>query len=214
MRLPEPPLLLITDRSQARVPLADVLAAVFAAGCRWASVREKDLPAEEQISLAQELLPLARKSAARLTVHGNPILARTAQVDGAHLSTGGDVAAARRVLGEGALIGISVHAAAETAAFATDPPDYLIAGPAFAPASKPGYGPALGVAGIAAIASRSPIPVLAIGGIDPSNVGEVIGAGASGIAVMGGVMRATDPGHEIRELLVALAEARAQPRAR
>ena len=44
MRLPDPPLLLVTDRAQARRALAEVVAAVFAGGCRWVSLREKDLP--------------------------------------------------------------------------------------------------------------------------------------------------------------------------
>ena len=49
MRLPHPPLLLVTDRRQARKPLVEVVAAALAAGCRWVSVREKDLPEDDQI---------------------------------------------------------------------------------------------------------------------------------------------------------------------
>jgi len=52
VRLPEPPLLLVTDRKQAVAPLANILEAAFAAGCRWASLREKGLSAPEQVALA------------------------------------------------------------------------------------------------------------------------------------------------------------------
>src|SRR5262249_54340974 len=57
-RIPQPPLLLVTDRRQARGPLEAVVAAALSAGCRWVSVREKDLPADQQILLARSLLPL------------------------------------------------------------------------------------------------------------------------------------------------------------
>ena len=209
MRLPDPPLLLITDRTQARKPLADILGAAFAAGCRWASVREKDLPIADQIALAQSLLPIARQFGARLTLHGDPAATRSAGVDGANLAAGGDSAAARTMLGPEALIGLSVHTPAEAASVTSV--DYIIAGPAYETASKPGYGPALNAAGISAIAKRSPVPVIAVGGIAANNLSEIMNAGAAGIAVMGGIMRAEEPAAEMRDLLAVL---RAQPRPR
>ena len=106
-------LLLVTDRKQAARSLAGILGDAFAAGCRWASLREKDLPAEEQVQLARDLLALARRFGARLTLHGDPNLAFAAGVDGVHLPAGGDVAAARAALGPDALIGISIHSVAE-----------------------------------------------------------------------------------------------------
>jgi len=76
LTLPDPPLLLITDRTQAQNPLADVVTAALAAGCRWVSIREKDLPAPDQIALAQQLLPIARQFGACLTLHGDRNIAR------------------------------------------------------------------------------------------------------------------------------------------
>ena len=213
MRLPEPPLLLITDRAQARRPLSDILDETFAAGCRWASLREKDLPLAEQIALAQSLKPLARKFNARLMLHGEASAARAAEVTGVHLRAGSDVAAARAVLGPDALIGLSIHSAADLGGLTTMP-DYVIAGPAFATASKPGYGPALGPGGLAAIVRLSPVPVLAVGGLAAGSVGDVVRAGAHGAAVMGGVMRAADVSQEIGGLLAAFNAARDQPRPR
>lgn len=205
MRLPSPPLLIVTDRRQVRAPLEDILATAFTAGCRWASLREKDLPASEQIALARALHRIAREHEALLTLHGTPELAHAAQVDGVHLAARSDAAAARRLLGPQALIGISVHAPAEAGALAPDAVDYLIAGPAFETASKPGYGPALGEAGIAAIAHAARMPVVAIGGIEADNLAAVLRAGATGIAVMGGVMRAADVRNAVADLLDALA---------
>src|SRR2546428_12977122 len=88
MKLPDPALLLITDRHQARLPLADIVRAALAAGCRWVSVREKDLSDDDQIALALTLLPIARRHGARLTLHGDAALAKACASDGVHLSAG------------------------------------------------------------------------------------------------------------------------------
>jgi thiamine-phosphate pyrophosphorylase len=204
VRLPVPPLLLVTDRSQALLPLADIVARACAGGCRWVSLREKDLPADEQIALARSLVPIAQRYGARLTLHGAADLARTAGLAGVHLAAAGDAAAARKILGPQALVGISIHSAAEAGLLDPRVVDYAIAGPAYLTASKPGYGPALGPDGLAGICRAAPVPVIAIGGIETENVGDVITAGAAGIAVMGSVMRAADPGRVIEDLLAAL----------
>lgn len=205
MRLPAPPLLLVTDRSQARLALEDIVAHACAGGCRWVSVREKDLATDEQIALTRRLAPMARRFGARLTLHGDPDLARTADFDGVHLSSDGNAAAARAILGPHALVGISVHGAAEVAALDPRTVDYAILGPAFLTASKPGYGPALGPDGLAAICRVARVPVIAIGGIEAENVGDVMKTGVAGVAVMGSVMRSAEPEETIENLLTALA---------
>ncbi len=141
-------------------------------------------------------------------MHGDAALARAAGLDGVHLSAHGDAAAARASLGPHALIGISIHSAAEAATLDPAVIDYAVAGPAFATASKPGYGPPLGPDGLAAICRAAPVPVVAIGGIEADNVSAIIAAGAAGIAVMGSVMRADDPGSVMEDLLAALATLR------
>jgi thiamine monophosphate synthase len=78
--------------------------------------------------------------------------------------------------------------------------DYAIAGPTFETPSKPGYGPEIGRKGVARIARAAPVPVLAIGGLNATRAAEVLAAGPVGIAVMGGVMRAADPGQVVRAL--------------
>jgi thiamine-phosphate pyrophosphorylase len=204
VRLPEPPLLLVTDRKQANAPLADILAAAFSAGCRWASLREKDLPVPEQVMLARSLVLLARQWNARLTVHGGVDIAVAAGADGVHLAAGGDVTGARPSLGQGALVGISIHSIAEARSLDPTVVDYAIVGPVFETPSKPGYGPALGTGGLRAIAAAARLPIIAIGGIAPERVAEIMAAGAAGVAVMGNVMRSSNPGDEVRALLAAL----------
>ncbi len=169
-------------------------------------IRERDLPAAELTELAGRLGALARAAGARMVLFGPPEAAVAAGLDAVHLRTGEDLAMARRVLGPGALVGVSVHDRAEAVAAARAGADYVLLGPAFPTASKPGYGPTLGPAGLAA-ATGLGLPVVAIGGIDAGNAGACLAAGAAGIAVMGGVMRAPDPGAAVRVLLAALDQA-------
>jgi thiamine-phosphate pyrophosphorylase len=214
LTLPDPPLLLITDRTQAQKPLADVVTAALAAGCRWVSVREKDLPAADQIALAQQLLPIARHFGACLTLHGDRNIARVCGLDGVHLPANADAARARADMGVRKLVGSSIHTLNEAQALDPSVVDYAIAGPAYASASKPGYGPAVGGPGLRALATAASVPVIAVGGIEPRFVADVIASGAAGIAVMGGVMRARDPRAQVAALLRALADAKIQPRGR
>src|SRR5882724_11688988 len=174
MKLPDPALLLVTDRHQARLPLADIVRAALSAGCRWVSVREKDLSDDDQIALALALLPIARRHGACLTLHGDAALAKACGSDGVHLSAGGDPVAARKMLGPVKLIGVSIHTVTEAEAIDRNVVDYAIAGPAFETPSKPGYGPEIGRKGLAEIARAAPVPVLAIGGLNVTRAAEVL----------------------------------------
>ena len=69
MRLPVPPLLVISDRRQALRPLEEIAEAAFAGGCRWFSLREKDLPPAERRALLGALMVLGRRNGATVTVH-------------------------------------------------------------------------------------------------------------------------------------------------
>ena len=131
MKLPEPPLLLITDRHQTRRTLVEVVAASLTSGCRWVSVREKDLPDTEQIALARMLAPMVWRHGGKLSLHGTPELAQAVKADGVHLPAGSDPQAARKLLGADKLIGVSIHSVGEAEAIDPASVDYAVAGPAF-----------------------------------------------------------------------------------
>jgi thiamine-phosphate pyrophosphorylase len=133
-------------------------------------------------------------------------------VDGVHLSAGSDPAAARDMLGRDKLIGVSLHSITEAESIDPAAVDYAIAGPAFETPSKPGYGPEIGRKGLSEIAAAARVPILAIGGLNATRAAEVLAVGPAGIAVMGGVMRAVDPGQEVRALLAIVASAQPRPR--
>ena len=198
--LPVPPLLVISDRRQARQPLQQVAEAAFAGGCRWFSLREKDLPPDERRALLGALVTLGRRFGAVVTAHEDIQAVAAVGADGVHLPSGGSPVAARARL-PGALIGASAHSADEAAALLRAGADYVTASPVFVTASKPGYGPALGLDGLARIVAQVPGDIVALGGITPENAGACLAAGARGIAVMGEVMRAADPQATVEHIL-------------
>ncbi|WP_448206268.1 thiamine phosphate synthase [Azospirillum sp. sgz302134] len=187
--LPTPPLLAITDRAQATLPLPDLAERLFAGGLRWLSLREKDLPRGEQAALARALVERARPWGATVTIHGDAALALEAGAAGVHLPDGGDPAEARRRLGPGALIGVSAHGLDGLVRTGQGGADYATISPVFPSASKPGYGPVLGLDGLRRLAAESPVPLVALGGVGAETAGACLKAGASGVAVMGPLMR-------------------------
>lgn len=193
MRLPEPPLLVISDRRQARRPLPDIAAAAFAGGCRWLSLREKDLEHRARVALLAELVALGKGFGATVTVHDDAAAALAAGAAGVHLPGGASPAAARAQLGPQALIGLSTHRDEEIERAAAEGADYVTVSPVFLSASKPGYGPALGLEGLARSVARARLPVIALGGIGGAEIVDCCRAGAAGVAIMGAVMIAPDP---------------------
>ena len=207
MKLPDPPLLVISDRRQASRPLIEIATAAFAGGCRWFSLREKDLQAAERRAVLAELVALGRRYDATIMAHDDIDSVEATDAAGLHLPGGSDVAAARRRLPQ-ALIGVSTHSAAEATAQLRAGADYVTLSPIFLTDSKSGYGPALGLDSLASIASAAPDPVVALGGIGPDNAAACLAAGARGIAVMGEVMRAADPEAAVRRLLKSMSDNR------
>jgi thiamine-phosphate pyrophosphorylase len=200
MNLPSPPLLVISDRGQAKRPLTEIAEAAFRGGCRWFSLREKDLPSAERRDLLRALVRLGSDYGATVCVHDDIEAAATAGAAGVHLPGGGDPAAARRLLPQ-RLIGVSAHSLHEAAAQIAAGADYVTLSPIFLTVSKPGYGPAVGLDALAQAARLCVGPVVALGGIDAANLTACLRAGARGIAVMGEVMRAADPEATVRRLV-------------
>ncbi len=204
--IPQPPLLVITDRTQARLPLETIAEAAFAAGCRWLSLREKDLSPDMRLALLRRLADIAARWGATIGVHGDLAAARAVPGCALHLGAGDDVAAAREALGPGRLIGLSAHGGDDLGGVAAD---YVTLSPIRLTVSKPGYGPALGMVGLARGAAGSAVPVVALGGIGAGDIAGCRAAGAAGVAMMGEVMRASEPGAVMRGLLVVwLSQAR------
>ena len=202
-----PPLLVLTDRAAAATrgwTLAEAVAAAVEAGARAVVFREKDLAPADRRSLGAEVVAVMPPDG-WLLVASDARLAADLGAAGVHLAAGDSWPEPRP-----AAVGRSCHDRAEVRAAAAEGVDYVTLSPVYPTSSKPGYGPALGHAGLAKIARASPVPVVAVGGMSAANIADAVAAGAAGIAVMGGVMRADDPAREVRALLDALNACRAK----
>jgi thiamine-phosphate pyrophosphorylase len=195
LTLPDPPILVITDRRMASQPLADVVEAALRGGCRWILLREPDLATDGLIDLGRTLQPLCRRHGSILSVSADGAAA-AALGAGLQLpqraARPGCIASARAALGAAVPIGISCHSREEADAAARLGADYITLSPVFLTDSKPGYGPALGTDRLSSLVAAVGVPVLGLGGITAENAAAVRRSGAAGIAVMGLIMRAPD----------------------
>jgi thiamine-phosphate diphosphorylase len=188
-------MVVLTDRRQAGGrSLTEVVAAAVAGGVRQVVLREKELARPERAELAARLRAILEPAGGRLIVAGPDPLGG----DAVHLAAA-DPAPAPEI----GFVGRSCHGPAEVDRLDTE--DYAFVSPVFPTATKPGYGPALGTAGLAALAARTVKPVFALGGIEtPDQAAACLAAGAAGIAVLGVVMRAADPAAVVAGLLAAV----------
>ncbi|MFL5538558.1 MAG: thiamine phosphate synthase [Longimicrobiaceae bacterium] len=188
--------------------IVDVVRAALRGGAPGIQLRGKEQPAREQVALARALLAETRAAGALLFVNDRLDVALAAGADGVHLGQDDlPVEAARRIVPAAFLVGISAETPELARAAERGGADYVGTGPVYATGSKADAGDAVGCGRVAAVAAAVRIPVVGIGGIDAANAGEVVAAGAAGVAVISAVMRAPDPEHATRELLRAVGPA-------
>jgi thiamine-phosphate pyrophosphorylase len=195
-----PRLMLVTDRHETGGrDLTEVVAAAVAGGVGLVQVRERDLSEAELGRLLHRILARLAGTPARILVNGHPELARALGV-GLHLPAAAAPLAGPRP----ALYGRAVHDEAEARRAHLEGVDYVVVGPVFPTASKPGH-PGAGVERLARLAAAvRPRPAFAIGGITAARVDSVRAAGAHGVAVLSAILAARDPASAAQALADAL----------
>ncbi|KIF70280.1 thiamine-phosphate pyrophosphorylase [Streptomyces sp. AcH 505] len=188
-------LYLCTDARTRQGDLPEFLDAVLSSGVDIVQLRDKGLEAAEELDHLQVFADACRRHGALLAVNDRADVAHAIGADVLHLGQGDlPVPAARAILGAEPLIGRSTHAESEAAAAAVEPGvDYFCTGPCWPTPTKPGrHAPGLGLVRYAA-GLGTDRPWFAIGGIDASNLDEVLAAGARRIVVVRAVTDADDP---------------------
>ena len=201
-------LYLITDRTASPRPPADVVEECLAAGLRAVQLREKDLPVREMLALADGLREATRRHGARLLVNDRADVALAAGADGVqrtHISL--PVSALRAITPAGFLVGASAHSEGEAREAVAQGADVVVFGPVYDTPSKRRYGPPQGLAALEAAARAVARPVLAVGGLTPERVPEVLAAGAAGVAVIRAIYAAPHPADATKAFLDALGRA-------
>ena len=180
----------VTDRRRLGLSveaLVDRAARAARDGVDVIQVRERDLPDGELVRLVRRVVAAVAGTATRVLVNDRTDVAIASRAHGVHLR--GDSVPASRVRAiapQGFTIGRSVHSAEEIdAAIAAGGSDYLLFGTVFASAGKPSGHPVAGLGALADACRRSPLPVIAIGGIDAARLDDIARTGAAGFAGVG-----------------------------
>jgi thiamine-phosphate pyrophosphorylase len=154
------------------------------------------------IRVASRLHEITRAAGVPLIINDRLDVALAVDAEGAHVGQEDMPAAmARRIIGHGKLLGVSVKIVEEASRAVRDGADYLGAGDIFGTRSKRDAGEAIGLEMLKKITESVSIPVVGIGGITKANAGSVIESGADGIAVISAIFGKPDPEKEARELL-------------
>lgn len=189
-----------------RPDLSSFLASCIRGGVDIVQLREKHLEARPLVERAREAAAVCQDHGVPFLLNDRPDLALEAGADGVHVGQDdASPALARRILGGGALVGLSTHAPAELEASRDEPVDYVSVGPVVETPTKPGR-PGTGLAYLRSAARLATVPFFVTGGVNPQSVGRLAEAGARRFVVVRHLTTSPDPGRAARELRRAIDE--------
>jgi thiamine-phosphate diphosphorylase len=189
--------------------LVDLAAAYLDGGARFLQIRAKEASSAWLLETASAIVTRARDAGAMVIVNDRADIARLSGADGVHLGQDDlSPSAARIILGDHAVIGVSTHTAEQVDASRREPVSYLAIGPVFTTSTKPTSYSGIGLARVgdaAAVARADARPLVAIGGITLETAADVIRAGAASVAVISDLLSTGDPAARVRAYLRRLA---------
>jgi thiamine-phosphate pyrophosphorylase len=191
-------LYLVTEARPGGRDPEDLLRPALQGGVDVVQLREKSGDDHAVVRAGRVFRRLCDAYDALFIVNDRPDLAIACAADGVHLGQhDGEAVAARRLVGDDLLIGLSTHSSQQVDAVREA--DYFAVGPVFATPTKPEY-PPVGTELVAYAAAHARVPFFAIGGIDAANVADVVASGAERVAVVRAIRDAPDPGQAARTL--------------
>lgn len=194
----------LTDAREGRRPL-EVVAAALSAGAPVVQVRRKGCTDRDLYDFAVRVTALCRAAGALALIDDRVDIALAVGADGTHVGANDlPLQDVRRIAGPAHLVGGTARTPQDAQDLVEQGASYLGVGPAYATATKTGLPAGIGAAGVAAAAGAVDVPVIAIGGVTCERVGELLAAGAYGVAVVTAVSDAADPAAATRALLQAL----------
>lgn len=202
----------LTDVQLSGLSHAEQVHLLSLGGASWVQLREKQMTAQEFYEEAKAAVSVARNHGVQLIINDRVDIALAVGADGVHLGQD-DLSpeAARRLLGNNAIVGYSTHNVEQALAAAKLPINYLAIGPIFSTASKTDTSPVLGLEGLRTVRQSLgwDFPLVAIGGISQTNAHAVVEAGADSVAVISALL--CQPNH-ISEATQELIQSLATPR--
>jgi thiamine-phosphate pyrophosphorylase len=189
----------------------EVVRRAVAAGVTMVQYRDKDTTSRRMIEKARFLSAVCRSAGVPLVVNDRLDVAMAAGADGVHLGQDDmDLEDARKIAGADFIIGVSVTTVDEVKKAVICGADYLGANGVFPTGTKTDLGEPLGLEGVARLAAAGTLPLVAIGGINVQNAGQVITAGASGVAVVSFIVSHEDIEGQCAALLDSIREGERQ----
>lgn len=171
------------------------------AGARIMQLRLKDAPGRDFLAAALAIAEMCRKRGATLIVNDRVDIAILAGAHGVHLGqTDLPLDAARRIIGDDRMIGISTHNVEQARAAEDGGANYIGFGPMY-PGGLRNNAAGKGLDELRAIRATVKIPIVAIGGITEARVAETLAAGADAVAIITDVVNAPDIGAKVRSIL-------------
>jgi len=182
----------IVDPSLCADPVS-IAQEILYGGCAAMQLRAKTLHDRDQLALARRLLNLCKTRGVPLFINDRVDIARACGAHGVHLGQTDLPLAEARSCYPGALIGISTHDRTQATVAIAGGADLIGFGPVFPTRTKYNAAPVVGLAALTEVVSNASVPVVAIGGIDASNITEVAQSGAAMACAVSAVLSASDP---------------------
>jgi thiamine-phosphate diphosphorylase len=207
-----PGVIVIPDpRFAAGATIESLAAAALAGGAAALQLRAKGLPRPDITALGRRLAAACRARGALFFVNDDAAAALACGADGVHVGPGDSAPAlARRLLGERALVGVSVYTDEDLERAEAARADYVAVGAVYPTRTKAIA--VVGLDGVRRLRAKTRLPIIAIGGVDAANAAAAIAAGADGVAVIAAVSGAADPEAATRELCTRVMAALQEPR--
>jgi thiamine-phosphate pyrophosphorylase len=208
MRLVLPRLYVILDAALLSQPETQMARSLADAGVRLLQYRNKSASSRELLEKSRLLAEGLVSRGVIFIVNDRPDVAALAGASGVHVGQDDlGVEAARSLLDQNAVVGISTHNAAQFRAAVSSSADYIAIGPIFATSSKANPDPVVGIETIREVRRLTDKPIVAIGGITLDRAQEVLAAGADSVAVISDILRAADPAVRARQYIDLLESA-------
>jgi len=197
-----------------RPDLAAFIADCIAGGVDVVQLRDKELDARSLLARAAVVAAVCREHGVPFVLNDRPDLALEAGADGVHVGQDdAPVALARRIMGPGAIVGLSTHGPADLEGAATEDVTYISAGPVEATPTKPGR-PGTGLGYVTQASARSSVPVFVTGGVTPETIPALTRAGVRHFVVVRYLTLASDATSAARALRQAIDRASSSEPAR
>lgn len=181
---------------------ANLVINAVAGGVNVVQVRDKKSSAKKIISAVRRIHPFLKRAKVPLLINDRADIAFAAQVEGIHLGQSDlNVRDARLILGRDAIIGLSIETIDQVKDAEEEEINYLAASPVFTSSTKLDCCPPWGLDALKQLCSVSFLPIVAIGGINFSNIQEVLRCGVAGIAVVSAIASLSSPQKAARELI-------------